>query len=342
MRRHLTILVLLVLLAAVTVPPAFAQGGQTLIGQSVVIDATHPVEGDLMVIGGAVTVTPDGRVEGDLLVWGGKVDIAGRVAGDVMAWGGTVTLRSSAVVEGDLFVAGGHLNREPGAVVEGEVRHQAGLGNLQFFGPRTFPWSIPFAPPPPAHWGDGSAILSFLWSLFRIGFSAVGTAVIGLLVMILLPEQTQRVKTMAEEQPVASIGVGLLTLIVAPLLMLLLTITICLIPLAVVLGLVLLVAALYGWIALGLLIGERLLDLLQVEKPLPLVAVLVGVLLISLLTAVPCFGWLLGFLGGSWGLGAVVLARGGARGTASWRGNRTLAPPSAPPGPALPGESNGE
>lgn len=337
MRRYLTILMLLALLLSVFAPVAYAQGGQTIVGQSITVDDTHPVEGDLMVIGGSVTVTRGGRVEGDLLIWGGNADIAGLVEGDVMVWGGTVTLRASAVVEGDLFIAGGRLDRQPGATVKGEVRHQTALGNLRFFGLRAFPWSIPFTSPPPERWGDGSRVLSFFFNLFRIGFTAVGAAVIGLLVMILLPEPTQRVRTVAEEQPIASIGVGLLTLIVMPLLMLLLTITICLIPLAVVLGLTLLVAALYGWIALGLLIGERLMELLQVEKPLPLVAVLVGTLLISLLTAIPCFGWLIGFLGGSWGLGAVVLSRGGARGTGAWHGDRTLPSPGPPSETALPG-----
>ena len=331
MRRHFTILMLLALLFAVLTPTVYAQGGQTIVGQSFTVDATRPVKGDLMVIGGSVTVTPDGRVEGDLLVWGGSADIAGVVKGDVMVWGGAVTLRASAVVEGDLFIAGGRLDRQPGATVKGEVREQAALGNLRFFGLRTFPWSVPFAPPPPEYRGNGSAVLSFLLNLFRIGFTAVGAAVVGLLVMILLPEPTQRVKTVAEAQPVASIGVGLLTLLVVPLLMLLFVITICLIPLAIVLGLGLLVALLYGWIALGLLIGERLLALLQMEAPLPLVAVLVGVLLISLLTAVPCLGWLLGFLGGSWGLGAVILSRGGARGTASLRRGGPLVPPTSAP-----------
>ena len=337
MRRHLAILTLLALLFMIFAPMAHAQGGETIVGHSITVDASHPVEGDLMVIGGSVTVTPDGRVEGDLLVWGGSADIAGHVSGDLMVWGGTVTLRASAVIEGDVFVAGGGLNREPGAVVQGEIRHQAGLGTLRFFGLRAFPWSTPFTPLPPTHWGGGSAFLAFLWSLFRIGFTAVGAAVIGLLVMILLPDPTQRVKAMAEEQPVASVGVGLLTLIAVPLLVLLLTITICLIPFAIVLGLLLLVAALYGWIALGLLIGERLMELLQVEKPLPLISVLVGVLLISLLTAVPCFGWLVRFLGGAWGLGAVVLSRGGVRGTGAWSGGRIL-PASGPPPEIAPSE----
>ena len=328
--KRFTLLTLLLVIFALTATPAFAQGGQAIVGRPVVVEATRPVEGNLLVIGGPVTVAPDGRVEGDLLVWGGEVDIAGRVAGDVMAWGGDVTLRSSAVVEGDVFLIGGQLHREEGAIIRGDVRDRAPLQELRLPALGIPPVSAPLPATAPGQLDDGSAFLSFLLNLIRIGFTAVGAAVIGLLVMIFLPEQTQTVKTMAVEQPIASMGVGLLTLIVVPPVMLLLIITICGIPIALVLGLALLMASLFGWIALGLMVGERLLSLLETEKPLPLVSVVVGVLLISVVTALPCLGWLLGLIGWAWGLGAVVLSRAGGRGPFPGGSQRLPAPNSEP------------
>lgn len=291
----------------VTATPASAQGGQTAFGQPVTIESGETVRGDVVAFGGPVTVERGAEVDGNVIAWGGPVTIAGQVTGDVTAWGGPVNLQDSAVVKGDVITIGGPIRRSPGAVVEGEITEGFRFDTLH-----SFRFEIPpEAPVPPVRPEIG--IVSFILNLLGIGFRAAGVAIIALLLLIFAPEHTNTVKQMTAEQPIASLGVGVLTIIVGVLVLGVLIITICGIPIALILGLALLMASLFGWIALGVMVGERLLVALNTERPLPLISGVVGVLLLTLLSALPCLGWLIGFVGGCWGLGAVVLSRGGTR-----------------------------
>ncbi len=347
MKRFWILVPVLVLFAALmfTATPVSAQGGRTVFGQPVTIESGERVDGDLVVFGGLVAVERGGEVDGDVVALGGSVSIAGRVEGDVVALGGPVTLRDSAVVGGDVMAAGGPVSRADGARVGGDVVEGFRFGDLPFFpfGSNRVPGGLPAGPGPQIEVRNGSGFLSFLRGLFTDGLIAVGLAVIALLLLILMPEQTKTVKQMSEDQPIASAGVGCLTMLVAVLVMVALALTLCGIPVAALLGIVLVMAGLFGWIALGYMVGERLLAVLNPERPLPLISGLVGVLLITLLALlVPCLGPLLSLLGLSWGLGAVVLSRGGTRRHPSLPGGWRPASPSAPPAPGEALTSEGE
>lgn len=341
MKRFWILAVILVLFTTFVAAPTSvnAQDGRTVFGEPVTVESGETVDGDVVAFGGPVAVERGGVVEGDLVALGGPVTIAGRVDGDVVSWGGPVDLAETAVVVGDVVTAGGPLRRSSGAVVEGDVVEGIrfeDFGDLRF----QFP-GIPTAPPipgVPVQMGNGGGFFGFFLNLLGIGFKAAGLAVIALLVLIFLPEHTHRVKQMSIDQPVASIGVGILTMVVAALVLGVLVITICGIPVALVLGLALVMAGLFGWIAVGLLVGERLIAALNTGRPLPLIAGAVGVLIITLLSSVPCLGWLIGFLGGSWGLGAVVLSRGGTRDYPSLPGGRAWPAPTPPAAPEAPTE----
>lgn len=330
MRRFWILASILIVLAMLGLPttPVSAQGGRTAFGEPVTIKSGETIDGDLVALGGPVTVENGGEVRGDVVALGGPVSIAGHIQGDVTAWGGPVELSETAVVEGDVLAAGGPVQRSPGAVVKGEITQGFRL---------KFPPVVPPVPSVPGarmEVGNGSGFLSFVLGLLKIGFRAAGIAIIALLVLIFIPNQTHTVKQMAIDQPIASIGVGILTFVVAILMLGVLVITLCGIPIALILGLALLMALLYGWIAVGVLVGERLLAVLSTDRPLPMISGVVGTLIITLLSSVPCLGWLLGFLGSSWGLGAVVLSRGGTQSRPTLPGGRTLGPaPTAPPPP---------
>lgn len=331
MRRFWILVSVVIVLLALSAAPTLAQDGRFVVGRDVEVASGQTIPGDLVVVGGDVRVVGGGEVDGSLTTWGGDVTIAGRVRGNVTAWGGDISLQDSSVVAGDVVVAGGRLHRDSGATVEGDI-----VDRFLFREARAVP-----VPPLPAlrtgteiDVGTGSVLVSFILNLLKIGFTAAGLAVIALLVLIFMPEQTNMVKQMTIEQPVASVGVGILTMLVAALVVGILVITICGIPIALIVGLALLMAMLYGWIALGLMVGERLLSALDTQRPLPLIAGMMGVLLITLLSSLPCLGWLLAFVGGSWGLGAVILSRGGTRRHPALPGGRTWqSVPTAPPSP---------
>ena len=77
-------------------------------------------------------------------------------------------------------------------------------------------------------------------------------------------------------------------------------------------------AGLFGWIGVGALVGERLLRALNAREIAPLWAAGLGTLLttsisvgLSVALCLAPFGWLLFFVLGCLGLGAVVLTRFG-------------------------------
>ncbi|MFQ5858422.1 MAG: helix-hairpin-helix domain-containing protein [Anaerolineae bacterium] len=337
MRRFWLLVPVLVLFAVLvlTATPASAQGGRTVFGQPVTIESGETVDGNLVSFGGPVTVERGAKVEGDVVSWGGPVTIAGRVEGDVVSVGGPVSLRNSAVIEGDVALMGGPLSRSEGAVVRGDVVEGFRFGDL-----RRFRFTVPPVPPVSrgvrVEMGNGSGFLSFILSLLTKGITAVVLAGIALLVLIFIPEQTNIVKQMARDQSLASAGVGCLTMFVVVLVFVGLFFTVCGWPILPILALVSVMAVLYGWIALGVTVGERILTALHTERPLPLISGVIGVLVITLLALlVPLWlGLPLALVGLSWGLGAVVLSRGGTRRYPSLPGGRAWTPaPTAPPPP---------
>jgi hypothetical protein len=134
--------------------------------------------------------------------------------------------------------------------------------------------------------------------------------------VIFWPNPTSRVSSTMIGQPVTTGGIGLLTIVVVPLVLLLLMITICLIPVSIVGVILLVVAIVFGWIALGLEVGKRLAIALN-QKYQPVVMAGLGTLVLSLVVNgigfIPCVGWLAPFLVAAVGLGGVLLTRFGTQ-----------------------------
>jgi hypothetical protein len=117
--------------------------------------------------------------------------------------------------------------------------------------------------------------------------------------------------------PVPSGGLGLLTAIVAPLLLGLLALTICGIPITLVGALLLALGWALGIIALGLETGRRLELLVNMDWA-PSVQAAVGAFFLTLVAngigwMIPCIGWLVPFTVGLVGFGAALLTRFGAQ-----------------------------
>lgn len=307
MKRILSVsLVALVLLMALPVT-AFAGGqydGRVVLGGNFVLENGEVLDGDLAVIGGQATLEAGSRVQGTVFLVGGNLVAYGEVTSDMAIIGGNANLGPSAVVGGDLVTFGGNVNRS-GALIKGEV-----ITSEELNVPLNFDWSgnwdqIPFV------YGRSfqGRVLTYLFQSFMLAALAV-------LVLMFWPKQTRLVADTVIEQPVIAGAFGLLTTIVAPILFLLLIITICFAVVGIV-GVVVLVAAwVLGLIALGLEVGERLAKAANQDWQ-PVIAGGIGTLIFSLVVNgigfIPCVGWLAPFLLGAVGLGAVMMTRFGTR-----------------------------
>lgn len=323
MRRLLLGLALASMLLFASAPAALAKGladDRVVFGDSVTIVSGETISGNLVVFGGEVTLQDGGRVTGNVVVFGGNVNIDGQVDGDVAVFAGNGRIGDTAVIDGQLVTAGGNLTREQGAIVRGGES-------------RGFEFSPPIVRPTPFDFGF-AIVSEFVSNVL----AAIALAALALLVLLFWPLQTTRVAEAAQTAPGQSGGLGLLTLIAVPVLLLILAVTICLSPVSAIGALALASAVIFGWIALGLLIGNRLLAALNVRHFTPAVAAGVGTLLISLLAGIfdliPCVGWLIPILLGAVGLGAVILTRFGTQ--PYFPGGRPAAPPPSPPTPTEP------
>ena len=163
-------------------------------------------------------------------------------------------------------------------------------------------------------------------------------AALALLVVLFLPGQTARVADAIQRAPAPSGGMGLLTAIAAPVLLVMLAITICLSPFSLLGGLALAAGLLFGWVALGQLAGNRLAAALNWHSASPAGAAALGTFVLTLTAgalsiAIPCVGGLIPLLVSAVGLGGVVLTRFG------WRPYLPGLPPvAAPPPPPAPEE----
>ena len=313
-------LVLLALLVFVPLRPAAAKSpafeGQVIFGQSYTLKSGETLNGDLLVFGGSATLEEGAIVNGDVVLFGGSLVVNAEVSGDVAVTGGSVTIGASAHLHGNLTTVGTTLERAEGAQIDGQITNTASswIGNGENGNHPVTP-IIPAAPAVP------SVHINFdpFVRLFNAFGQALGMAVLAMLVLLFLAPHADRVAYAVMAQPLTAGGLGLLTLIVAPITLVLLTVTIILIPVVAIAVVALFVAAVFGWIAIGYEIGQRFTTAIH-QYWHPAFSAGLGVFALTLvanaLTGIPvlnCVGWLAPFLLGLAGLGAVIMTRFGTQ-----------------------------
>ncbi len=297
--------------------------GQVIFGQSFTLKNGETMNGDLLVFGGSATIEEGATVNGSTVLFGGNLTVNGSVNGDVAVTGGTVTLGSAAHITGNLTTVAASLERADGSKVDGQVYNTATSwitngGNTTTVVPPVAP--VPVVPPTTwvnrllsIHIPDA---LTSLWNTFA---QAVGLALLAMLVMFFLAPHADRVAHAIMAQPLTAGGLGLLTVIVAPIAIIMTAITIILIPVSVIIAFAIIVAGVFGWIAIGYEIGQRFTKAIH-QNWHPAFSAGVGVFGLTLvakaLTAIPvlnCVGWLVPFVLILAALGAVIMTRFGVQ-----------------------------
>jgi hypothetical protein len=310
MKRKLVLASLVLILAFALPVSAFAGGlqeGRVVFGGTYTLHDGETLDGDLAVLGGAAILEQGSTVDGDVIILGGNLEAKGEINGNLVVIGGNANLGPNTVVRGDAITFGGNVNTG-NARIEGD---QVSGEGLDF--PLDFGWGRDFDIPLRTVTGfrvsTQARVLGYLFQCFMLAALAV-------LVVIFWPNPTGRVASAVVDQPVVAGGLGLLTIIVAPILLILLMITICLIPVSILGFILLVIAAVFGWVALGLEVGQRLAKALNQEYQ-PVVAAGLGTLVLSLvvngIAFIPCVGWLAPFMVAALGLGGVLLTRFGAQ-----------------------------
>lgn len=332
MKTKLTTIFLLLALLFVPTSNAHAQepGGDVfLLGQNYTLESDETLNGSLAVIGGNADIEKDASVNGDIALIGGNLNldgnvsgnvaliggnltISGKIDGDIVLIGGQALLTETAIVNGDIVTMGGQVTQEPGAQVSGEIVNNAPPINIPDVPNIPNVPGVPNVPNTP----DINVSVNPFWEVAGVLGRAVAVAAIGMLLTLFLQPQMERVGDTLARQPVLAGSFGLLTLVVAPLVMLIMAVTVILLPVALIVAFVIPLAWLFGIVALGQEVGERFTNAIN-QTWAPVLATGFGTFLLLLVGGfvglIPCVGWLLPFLVGLIAVGGVAMTWFGTR-----------------------------
>jgi hypothetical protein len=250
-----------------------------------------------------VTVNPGSVVCGNLTSFWGNVVILGEVRGDVVVIGGDVNIEGR--VDGNVTLYGGKLISHPGAYVDGDI-HVCGGQPVQNAALRLH-GSFIGCPNGIANMLESDAGLQFhFWYI-------VTWVVLGILLTTLLPEHVMMVRTTVKSKLRRSLALGLLSILLAPAILIVLLALIIPIPLAILVAVGLFAAWALGMVAISWIIGDAILQRIAPHLDTHLTQVCVGLIILSLLGSLPYIGWLVNIGVGVLGIGAVFLSRFGTR-----------------------------
>jgi hypothetical protein len=315
MKKTFKLFTLLLLFALLLLPTSSAQAqgpdpdgeGQVIFGSNYTLESGDTFDGDLVLLGGNVTIEEDATLNGDLVVMGGTITSNGKISGSVVVVGGQVSLEESARVTGDLVTIGGQLNQAEGSEIEGEVVNNV-APNFTFPTGR-IPPTAPGVPDVPNVSQPNFDVNFNPFRLFgRISgiFGwAIGLGAFAMLIALFWQPQIERTGQAIISQPLMTGGIGLLSVIVA--LILVLTI---LPPIIVAL------AWFFGVVAMGSEVGQRFTRAIN-QVWSPVLTISFGTFLLMLaggvIGMIPCIGGLILFLLGLIGIGATVITLFGTR-----------------------------
>jgi hypothetical protein len=280
-----------------------ASASAVVIGDNYTLESGETLNDNLFVLGGSVDLLAGSTVNGNVVLIGGSVQASGTINGNVTVLGGTLNLGSTFILKGNLTNAGTSINRNPGAQIFGKVNT---IQNAPYF---DLPGQISI-PTFNTDFNPFFRVISFFFRLFL-------WTLIAMVVAMFFPNQLTRISQTAIQQPLISGGMGLLTVIIVPIVLVLLAITICLIPVSLLGALVLILAWAAGLISLGYELGKRIAVMFKQEWH-PAILAGIGTLALMLVLSgveaiIPCVGWIPKALAGLLGLGAVLLTQAGMK-----------------------------
>jgi hypothetical protein len=302
--KKLVVIFVLMALVALALPLAAnaAEPNRLVIGGTLTLEEGEILDEDLTILGGNVTLEQGSSVTGNVQLLGGRLEVNGHIEGEILAAGGFLSLGSTAEVEGDVTLAGAVLDRDPGAVIGGELVSET---NIPFTDTRF-----------DAVWSPWEWWLNSIWNVFWFLGVAFALAALAVLVMMFFEKQTENMTRTVVKQPTVSGGMGCLTIVVFPLALVVMILSICLLPVALVALLLLGVVLALGWVALGYEVGRRLATLLHQDWAAPIDAGIGTFFLVvsaGLLNIIPCIGWIFTVAISALGIGAVLLSRLGTQ-----------------------------
>lgn len=289
------------------------------------VAAGETVNNDVVLFEDDLEVEAGGAINGNVTLFQGSATIAGTINGDLVLFNGDLRAKETAVINGNCVLLNGTLRDETdgrvGCTRVGSLPNFIpALGNLPGFRGAGESAAEPGSTSRPFFSFVANSLGALLSGLLMAGLAFVTAS--------LLPDHLGQVQATLRLKPIVSGGVGLLTAVAVPSLIVLLSLISAVLLLVCIgilgfgvvlaLSLALVAALLFGWIAVGTLVGRWLAYRLKRQWGLPTTAALGTLLMtfiLNFLGGIP-FVWgegLLSMLILSMGLGAVALTQFGMK-----------------------------
>lgn len=267
----------------------------TIVGNTVVDGHVRDVA--VSIVGNTIV---NGRVDGEAVSIMGSTTVNGKVGGEAVAIFGDIILGKDAVVGGEAVAIFGKVIRGEGSHVGGGVQQIGGFGHFGDFAwlrawlEKCLRWGRPL------WFGEN---LGWAWAV------AGGFLLFYMLLALIFPRGIERCAEVLEQQPGSTILAALLTALLTPVLIILLTITGVGIALLPFIGAALFFGGLFGKAAVFGWFGRRVIPTdASPRMRHAVVAVFVGGLMVTALYLVPFLGLLVWKLLKVLGVGMVVYA----------------------------------
>jgi cytoskeletal protein CcmA (bactofilin family) len=265
----------------------------TVAGQAFTLDSPATVAGDLGVTAQAATI--NGPVAKTVYGVASNLTLDNSVGSVDARVPGNLTLGDNASVQGNLAYSSDNAYNIDKAKVHGQVQHSA------------LPAHERQAPMKSA----GSFLAGwFGWLLYWL----VAALVTGLVLVWLAPRLVHRVNRTLLDRPGQSVLWGLAVTILAPVVIILLMVTIIGIPVGLLLAALWVLALATSGLFAGIAVGEWITHRTNWQSGSLLVAAAVGIVATVIVFNIPVIGWLVALVATWWAVGGLVLSARPARG----------------------------
>lgn len=250
-----------------------------VLGKNLTIEETVVLKKNLVAMGGNVII--DGKIDEYLIVFGGDVVINGEIGKNLIVLGGKVLLNEKAVVEGYSVIMGGQVEEK--GIIKGEKYIE---GNLMEKLNNNIPES-----------NKRRANLNII--------SLLGKFLVLIILVKLAGKRLVALENLKRNDLLKTIFQGFLFYIIAPLVAIILFITIIGAPLAMIMGgiyfLILYLSPLLASVAIGK--WTKKIDLFNFKNELA--GATLGFLILNAVSGIPVLGGLIMILAQLWGVGFI-------------------------------------
>ncbi len=240
------------------------------------------VEGDVIIASGTATI--DGRIGGRVRVMTGFLDMDGVIDSNAeITTDGGIRFGPNARIEGDLSYEGPSRMDVPDGVVAGDITYRHHV--KEEFAPE---FNFPAV-------GLVMQLLGFITAM-----------VAGSIIVALTSDHARRTAEIIRTKPLKSLGIGFVTYICMPLVLVVLLVLIITAPLMLVATMAYLIALYIARFYVAIWLGNLILGRGGRTDVSPVPAMLLGLVIVYLLTAIPFVGTVIGIIVIFFGLGALL------------------------------------